>query len=205
MIPTRANDATHERYVANILQAWHGASSADVAQGRAWYPVAHDLAEILGDGNARMGAGVIAALSPQCAWERNCDLARDACAGKVHGHTGQTLERVRAILDGADPEDVLPMSRKTGHFYRNIADPMDPDPVTIDRHAHDIAVGETYGARDRGLGCATRYATLAHSYREASRQLGELPNVVQAVTWTAHRRRISGTSTRGNLNSQPEV
>src|SRR5690242_7011215 len=168
--------------------------------GREWYPVAHDLAELLGNGDVRMGAGVIAALSPQVGWERNCDLARDACAGNPHGQIGANLDKVRAILGGTDPEDVLPASKKTGHFYRNIADPSDPDPVTVDRHAHDVAVGECYGSRDRGLGCASRYATLAHAYREAGRRLGELPNVVQAVTWTRQRRLISGTSTRGKLN-----
>jgi hypothetical protein len=200
MIPTKADDATFERYVANIISAWNAATPEDIRHGRAWYPVAHDLAEILGNGDARMGAGVIAALSPSIGWEYNCTLARDASNGNVHGHTEQNLDKVRAILAGTDPEDVLPASKKTGHFYRNIADPSDPDPVTVDRHAHDVAIGETYGARDRGLGCATRYATLAHAYREASRRLGELPNVVQAVTWTRQRRLISGTATRGKLN-----
>lgn len=200
MIPTQADSETFERYVSNIIRAWHDATEEDKRKGRAWYPVAHDLAEVIGSGDARKGAGVIAALSPQCSWQRNVKLANDAGNGNVHGHNGDALDKVRAILTGADPSDVLPADRKTGHFYRNILDPADPDPVTIDRHAHDVAVGETYGSRNRGLGNATRYATLAHAYREASRRIGELPNVVQAVTWVAERRRISGTSKRGNLN-----
>lgn len=187
MIPTKADQGTFERYVSNIITAWCDATPEDEATGREWYPVAHDLADILGDGDTRKGAGLIAALSPQTAWERNCDLARDASNGNVHGHNGKTLDKVRDILAGIDPEDVLPLDKKTGHFFRNIADPSDPDPVTIDRHAHDVAVGERYGNRDRGLGCATRYATLAHAYREAARRLGELPNVVQAVTWVSWR------------------
>lgn len=194
MIRIKATDAEFEDYVANIIHAWYMASDGDMAQGRAWYPVAHDIADVIGDGDMRKGAGLIAALSPQTGWERNCELARDAANGNVHGHSGQTLDKVRAILDGADPADVLPADRKTGHFYRNIADPSDPDPVTIDRHAHDVAVNERYGSRDRGLGCASRYATLAHAYREAARRLGELPCTVQAVTWVAWRRQV---------NSQP--
>lgn len=200
MIPTRADNATLERYVANIVSAWHDATPDDKARGRAWYPVAHDLADVIGNGDARKGAGLIAALSPQCGWSRNVKLAEDASNGDVHGSTGDTLDKVRAILADTDPSDVLPGDKKTGHFYRNILDPTDPDPVTIDRHAHDVAIGETYGNRDRGLGNATRYATLAHAYREASRRLGELPNVVQAVTWVRQRRLVSGTSTRGKLN-----
>jgi hypothetical protein len=91
------------------------------------------------------------------------------------------------------------MDRKTGHFYRCILDPMDADAVCIDRHAHDIAVGEEYGARDRGLGAKGRYALIAHCYREAALRLGELPSVLQAVTWVVWRDRLVGTSTRGTM------
>ncbi|QZZ32504.1 hypothetical protein A7X85_03920 [Streptomyces sp. ST1015] len=66
----------------------------------------------------------------------------------------------------------------------------------IDRHAHDVAVGELYGRRDRGLGAVRRYAMLAHCYREAALRLGELPSTVQAVTWVVHTERIAGTGTR---------
>ncbi|MYS39656.1 hypothetical protein GT025_36590 [Streptomyces sp. SID4920] len=59
----------------------------------------------------------------------------------------------------------------------------------IDRHAHDIAVREIYGQRDRGLGAIGRYNALADSYRLAARRIGELPSVVQAVTWVAHLER----------------
>lgn len=188
MIPAPADDATHERYVNNIIRAWKSASSQDHALGRRWYLVAHDLAEIVGDGDARKGAGVIAALSPQKSWEQNCKLAQDASNGNVHGHINDALAKVRKILAGEDPETVLPLQRKTWNFYRNIADPTDPDPVTVDRHAHDIAVGVRYGSQERGLDSVKRYATIAHAYREAARRLGELPNVVQAVTWVYARR-----------------
>ncbi|MFM9442564.1 hypothetical protein [Streptomyces acidiscabies] len=71
-----------------------------------------------------------------------------------------------------------------------------PEAVVIDRHAHDIAVGELYGRRDRGLGSARRYVMLAHCYREAALRLGELPSTVQAVTWVVLTERIAGTGTR---------
>ncbi|PRH79427.1 hypothetical protein C6N75_09895 [Streptomyces solincola] len=66
----------------------------------------------------------------------------------------------------------------------------------MDRHAHDIAVGETYGSRDRGLSAKTRYAVVAHAYREAAMRLGELPSTVQAVTWVVRTEGIAGTATR---------
>lgn len=193
MIPTKPDDATFERYVSNIISAWNAASPADHAEGRQWYRVAHDLAEIVGDGDVRTGAGVIAALSPMTPWERNEKLAREISATRVlKGHLGSALAKVARIMAGEDPMTVLPMDAKTGHFYRNIADPDDPDPVTIDRHAHDVAVGESYGSNDRGLSSKTRYATLAHAYREAARRLGETAPTVQPVTWVYWRRTHGG-------------
>lgn len=140
---------------------------------------------MLSEGNARQGAGVIAALSVQKSWTENQRLAREAFAngGLDSGHFRTMLEKLAKIMAGEDPETVLPMTMKTGHFFRCIADPTDADAVCIDRHAHDVAVGERYGNLDRGLGNKARYATLAHAYREAARKLGELPQTVQAVTW----------------------
>jgi hypothetical protein len=183
MIPTTADDDTLEGYVVNLMAAWRNCTPDQMERGRQWYPVAHQLAMVVGDGDARKGAGVIAALSVQKKWEHNAALALDAGNGNVHGHMGSALAKVRAILEGADPEDVLPMAAKTGHFFRNIADPSDPDPVTIDRHAHDVAVGERYGNRDRGLSNKTRYATLALAYRLGARRAGVTPSVFQATLW----------------------
>ncbi|MFE4681613.1 hypothetical protein ACFRNJ_12345 [Streptomyces sp. NPDC056721] len=183
MIPAKPAPKDVARYVANITAAFNRATDDQAARGRQWYPVAHDLALIVGDGNARSGAGIIAALSANKSWSENVRLAKDAGTGNVHGHTGVMLAKVSAIIDGTDPADVLPMEMKTGHFFRCILDPSDPDPVVIDRHAHDVAVGERYGNRDRGLGAKGRYAALAHAYREASLRLDEIPSVVQAITW----------------------
>jgi hypothetical protein len=138
---------------------------------------------IIGGGDARKGAGMLAALSAQRPWEVNVSLATDAADGDVHGHTEAVLAKVRAIMEGADPAEILPMELKTGHFYRCIVDPAAPDPVVIDRHAHDVAAGERYGSRNRGLSNVNRYATLALAYRLAARELGEIPKVVQAVVW----------------------
>jgi len=188
MIKTTADDATFEMYVANITKVWNAASDADRIIGRSWYLVAHQLAEMITDGHARQGAGILAALSPMQNWERNVELAKSAIAtGTPEGTFGDALRKVTKIIAGADPEEILPMVAKTGMFFRLINDPSDPDAVVIDRHAHDVAVGTRYGSEDRGLSNAKRYATLAHAYREAARRLGELPSTVQAVTWVAWR------------------
>ncbi|MGW1040020.1 DUF7178 family protein [Streptomyces sp. NPDC002547] len=200
MIQIKTDNATREQYVQNIIDVWWGASEEQEAQGRLWYRNAHDLADALTDGDVRTGAGLLAALSPQTAWWLNVELASDAYeTGRPTGHVGDALTKAAKILAGVDPAEVLPMDRKTGHFYRCILDPTDADAVCIDRHAHDIAVGEEFGARDRGLSAKGRYALIAHCFREAAQRLGELPSTVQAVTWVVWRDRLVGTSTRGAL------
>lgn len=198
MIPIKADTATREGYVRNIVETFRAANKDQEARGRHWYRTAHEVADMMTDGDVRTGAGLLAALSPQTAWPLNVELARNAYDTKQpSGHLGDALAKAAKILAGADPSEVLPMDRKTGHFYRCILDPTDADAVCIDRHAHDIAVGEEYGSRDRGLGAKNRYALIAHCYREAAQRLGELPSVVQSVTWVVWRDRLVGTSTRG--------
>ncbi|MFD5321131.1 hypothetical protein [Streptomyces sp. NPDC127098] len=197
MIPANPPDAARERYVRNITAVWRSATADQEQRGRAWYRTAHELADMMTGGNPQAGAGVIAALSANKSWSENIRLARQACeSGLSGGHFTDALTKAAKILAGADPTEVLPMTRKTGHFYRCIANPSDPDAVVIDRHAHDIAVGETYGNRDRGLSNPRRYTALAHCYREAALRLGELPSTVQAVTWVVHTERLAGTGTR---------
>ena len=186
-VPTRADARMQEELVINILAAWHNATPLQVLEGRAWYANAHALALQLGDGNVRKGAGVLAALSANCQWARNVRLAREAFAtGQARGHFGDALHKAQTILDGTDPADVLPMSAKTGQFFLCISEPHNATAVCIDRHAHDIAIGRVFGAQDRGLSTSSRYDILAAAYREAARRLGELPSVVQAITWVAH-------------------
>lgn len=184
--------APFETYTSNILAAYAAATPAQRERGRLWYPMAHDFAVMLADGgDVRMIAGAIAGLSAQKSWERNHELARRAAADDISEHTRDTLQKVALIMAGADPAEVLAVVSKTGHFYRCIADPADPDAVVIDRHAHDIAVGVIYGDAERGLGCKGRYAFFALCYREAARRLGLLPQVLQAITWVAHTERKS--------------
>lgn len=198
MIPAKPSPDAVAQYVANILATYRRATPKQIERGRNWYPVAHDLALVVGNGDARKGAGILAALSANKSWSENVRLAKDAGNGNVHGHFSDALRKVNRILDGEDPSDVLPMSMKTGHFFRCIDDPTDPDPVVIDRHAHDIAVGEVYGQADRGLSSKGRYAALAHAYREAALQARLIPSVLQAITWCVQIDALSGVGTRGN-------
>jgi hypothetical protein len=184
MIPTTADDATLETYVTNIVAVWARASADQATRGRVWYRTANDVATFISNGRTRAGAGVLAALSQQKAWEANIKLAQDALAsGEARGHMRDACAKAERIMSGEDPLSVLPTDSKTWNFFRAIVDPDDAEAVVVDRHAHDLAAGERYGSRDRGLSNKRRYATVAHAYREAARRLDEIPSVVQAVTW----------------------
>lgn len=180
-----------KRYVRNIIDTWNEATAQELVDGRNWYPTAHSLAVLIGDGDAVKGAGVIAALSAQTSWERNQVLAVRAVSGEHVGTTGERLAKVQAILDGTHPGAVLPMDKKTGQFFLCIADPNHRGAVVIDRHAFDCAVGKIYGSENRGLSAAGRYALIANAYREAADQLGELPLTVQATCWLVQLRRTA--------------
>lgn len=199
MIPIQADDEAREYYVRNIETTWHMASDQQIAEGRSWYQTAHETAKLLADGDIKVGAGLLAALSPQTAWWLNVELACEAYeTGTATRHTGDSCSKANRILAGTDPTDVLPMERKTGHFYRCILDPSDAEAVCIDRHAYDIAVGIPLGDWNRGLSAHGRYKLVADSYREAARRLGELPSTVQAATWVAWRDSLAGIGTRGS-------
>lgn len=184
LIPINPSEEFRARLLNNVLDTWRSASINQVVEGGHWYSNAHRLAGMISGGNVVAGAGVIAALSANTSWGYNTRLAARAFVeGKPSGHVGDALKKAARIMAGELPEDVLPMASKTGHFYRCIVNPLDPEPVCIDRHAHDIAVGERFGARDRGLGARRRYDLLADIYRQGAHEVGAIPQVVQAVTW----------------------
>lgn len=198
LTPSNPSATTVRRWRDNILATYERATVDQHQRGRTWYQTAHQLAGMLADGDTRKGAGVIAALSANKSWRTNKQLAQRCFSGDVSGHTRVTLDKVARIIDGERPEDVLPMGAKTGHFYRCIADPTDPDAVVVDRHAHDVAVGKTYGDDDRGLSSKGRYDAFARAYRMAARKVGRTPMEMQAITWVVQVESLAGTGTRSH-------
>jgi hypothetical protein len=198
MIPSNPSETTRRRYRDNILAAYDRATEDQKLKGKQWYPVAHDLAEMISGGDVVKGAGVIAALSANKSWAENVKLsARAFASGKPSGHTKVMITKAVRIMNGEDPVRLLG-GLKTGNFYQCILDPSDPQPVCIDRHAHDVAVGRTFGNQDRGLSAKGRYDALADAYRAAADRIGILPQELQAIVWVAHVETLRGKSTRGH-------
>lgn len=183
-IPLEPTEQEFQGYVRNIVDAYNYATPDQLQRGNNWYAVARDVALAI-SGDVVKGAGVIAAMSARTEWNDNVNRARRAFdTGTPTGHTQVILAKAARIMDGEDPATVLPMELKTGNFYRCIVDPDTEDAVVIDRHAHDVAIGERWGdSVNRGLSSKKRYAVLAHAYREAARVVGNTPARVQAVTW----------------------
>lgn len=196
---TRNRRIAAETFSADAIHAtFAAATDAQWAEGAVWYQTAHagaaDLADAYGL-TTRQAAGIIAALSPQTEWTLNLTLAADLCATGTAGHYRNALDKAQAILAGAEPLDVLG-GPKVRSFFRNIAEPDRPGPVTIDRHAVAIAAGtdtSTYlRTHPKLLDRKGIYRLVAGLYRSAAREYPDLhPHTLQAVCWLAHRARLS--------------
>lgn len=167
-------------YVKAILDVYYRATTAQLAQGRTWYNTVQDIARVIGNGNVRLGAGLIAALSPNTLWSLNLTLARKCANGEPFGTLPGNIANAMRILAGEDFASVLPAGKKTWHFAHNIAG--DASHVTIDRWAIRIAVGT-----DKKSVTPLQYAILADAYAEAANVAGETPAAMQAITWCVIR------------------
>lgn len=174
-------------YAENILAVYSRATAEDVNEGMSWYCTANALARELSPDDVWRGAGVIAAFSPVCPWKRNVELARNAFAtGIATGHTAVMCGIAQRILDGEHPLDVM-NGDKTRAFASAIADPFGSQIATIDRHAHDIAMGRVFTDKERKIGKRIFRIMSAH-YREAALDQGISVSQIQATTWVVWRR-----------------
>lgn len=157
---------------------------------RSWYHEAHAYAEDLSREygvTLEQACGVIAALSPNLSWDKNVAYARQLLATGDAPVLGGSKRKALRIVQGERPLDVL-SGHKVVSFYFNLLWPDTSDSVTIDRHAHDVAVGKRYGNRYRPLLRAKGgYERLAEAYRHSADVVGITPSEMQAATWTAWR------------------
>lgn len=191
-------------HVKNIVNKYREATPKLLKGGSEWYERAHDEAKKVGGGDVRRGAGIIAALSPQIGWDRNVAEAHElAKTGNIRGALlPANVEKAQRIHAGEDPHEVLG-GHKVRSFFENIHDPSNPQPVTIDRHAYDIAMGNPFVGTGRksnprgvggkmspdvGLSAKSRYDHFVNAYHAAAQNLEvEVPNKAQAVSWVTHR------------------
>lgn len=204
----RVKPRANTRHIAGMLQL---ASVADIAEGKHWYQRAYDLAvqliHVYQPLTLGQAIGVIAALSPNNKWHRNCQDAERLIKA---WHVGADLMSVKvctfnnnkqkaiAILESPDSEAIESIlnGRKVVAFYRSISGYKDA--VCVDGHAYAVFVGERIPTTKTPKLSAGLYDAIARSYILVSERSVELcghqltPAQVQAVTWVTYRRLIYG-------------
>ena len=206
----RVKHRANTRHIAGMLQL---ASVSDIADGKHWYQRAYDLAVQLIHAYQPLtlgqAIGVIAALSPNNKWERNC---QDAERMIRFWHTGQNPRNAKVCtfnknkdkaaqileLESADAEAIALIlnGRKVTAFYRSIMG--DRASVCVDGHAYAVFIGERVPTTKTPKLSAGLYDAIARSYILVSERSVELcghyltPAQVQAVTWVTYRRLIYG-------------
>lgn len=177
----------HDRYCLNIMRCYRRATIAERVESAEWYAQARDLALELSPGDVWRGAGVLSALSPLKKWPLNVTIARRSFeTGIAQGNIGQHNEKAQRILDGEFALDVL-NGDKTRSFAEAIATGGKGNIATIDRHAHDIAMGRVFTDKERKIGKRV-YRDMAAAFAECAEYTGESVNGIQAITWVVWRK-----------------
>lgn len=185
-------------HVENILSVYRAATPAQRITGMYWYAEANRIAHEISPDNPAIGAGVIAALSPRLRWEKNVDYAR--LAFNLLGYDvdpvllsyipalGNSRAKAMAMVNGADPIEVLGKGPKTNAFFDNILNPFTSMRVTVDKHAFCIAKGEWQGYKDHVV-TNKEYVQIEADYVVAAQESGDelLPMQLQAITWCTWR------------------
>ena len=190
------------QHVRNILKLYRQATQEDTVNGVEWYARAERMAKAIAkDAGLPLPTviGVMAALSPNNRWERNCKDAATMCQAWVAGESMDSFkvscyntmkQKAWAILDLGltDDDDILSHlnGQKIRSFYSNIRG---LDEVTIDGHALNIARGKREGLTSDKTNMGKReYRELQEAYVKAAKRVGVKPHVLQAITWTTWKR-----------------
>lgn len=181
------------RHITRLIR--HAAPS-QVVDGMGWYREAHTEAASIAAATGltlENAAGLIAALSPMLAWDRNVVVAREVAAGRIPtGVLKRNLKKALMIRAGADAADVLG-GLKVRAFWQGIATAGATDQVCVDRHAIDAALGIRHSDATRPTLTPLRYRTMADAYRRAARIMTRewgvevSPAQAQAIAWVAWR------------------
>ena len=189
-------------HVRNILKLYRQATQEDTINGVEWYARAERMANAIAqDAGLPLPTviGVMAALSPNNRWERNCRDAATMCQAWQNGDSMDSFKvscyntmkaKAWAILELGltDDEDILSHlnGQKIRSFYSNIRG---LDEVTIDGHALNIARGKREGLTSDKTNMGKReYRELQAAYVRAAKRVGVKPHVLQAITWTTWKR-----------------
>jgi hypothetical protein len=189
------------------------ASQADILSGLHWYQRAYDLGiELIHEYDGlTMGkaVGVIAALSPNNKWERNCidaeamiktwHIQGDYNAIKVctfNPNKRKAIAILELDMESVDTEAIPTIlnGQKVVAFYRSIMG--DKNAVCVDGHAYAIFIGERIATSRTPSITPKLFETIQRAYQLVAKRSADLcgvelsPTQVQAVTWVTYKRLI---------------
>ena len=194
--------------VRNIKAIYELASAAEIADGKAWYPLANNFAATLAERygiTQSTAVAVTAALSPRNRWERNQADSEAVISAYVTGGAKQALlvkvctfgsnkAKAVALLDHEanadeavrwDDLQAILSGPKLREFANSISG---RDEVCIDGHAWCIHQNERRGLKSVPKITAKARAQIKNDYRKAAADLGLKASELQAITWVAWRR-----------------
>jgi len=197
--------------VKNIISTFGHATSTDISIGSYWYPSAYNIASRIA-AEYRLSpykvVGVIAALSPNNKWERNCFDAESLIKVFKYGEAQDVIDtsvctyplnksKALKILELDDHDlklkPVLEILKgpKVIEFTHSI---LGREDVCIDGHAYNIWLGVYQSLKDvPAIGKKLRH-TIKQDYKIATKLINlDLDSkysisTVQAITWVTHRR-----------------
>lgn len=178
----------------NIIKCYETASLSSIRDGATWYREAQDIATVIGRlGGYKnhqalfVGAGVLAALSPQVEWGDNIQWAIQLVVKGVRKQTHANHNKALRILQGEKPTNVLGGS-KVRAFYKAIVAPEGSGEPVIDRHALAIYMGRNVTEKELYyLQSPIVMGRLQGAYKKASAKLGIHHHELQAITWLEWR------------------
>ena len=195
----------------NILDEYFKSSREEKMLGKLFYPNANataiDIGHRLGFNDSEglsIGAGIIAALSPQIEWLNNVALAFEFVETKwANKQTKANNNKALRILEGEDPMDVLGQEAyKVKAFYKAIREPYGNNLIekvsgfpnnkkqlaVIDRHAGGVYFGWPLIEKERRqLGNWKTLSRISKAYFKVAEGLNLSLNELQATTWVSFR------------------
>lgn len=190
---------------ANLRKVYGQATPFDRAAGEAWYPRAHKLVCEWADFYhlpIATVASVVAALSPQCRWDRNVVAAADVLAERpvsAHGPLPANVRKAEAIRrDRA--ASIMPYFKsapKVASFQQNLQG--NDEFVTIDTHAAQAGLNDPTAAISLTWNAYTVFATC---YAAEAQHEGLAPSTYQAILWVTWKHLYPPTRKRWEQRSQ---
>ena len=180
----------------NIAKILKGATPDAVFAGEAWYREANQVAQSVGEMAGytdlkalQVGAGIIAALSPQMGWGLNITIAILLVKEGTRKATLDNHTKAVKILQGEEPLKVLG-GEKVKAFYLAIVDPYnDSTEVVIERHAIAVYLGRAPkgDAELRMVDSPKVRNRIRGAYLKVSKDYNINHHLLQSITWNAWR------------------